>query len=150
MDGTVAAEREFPAADADVRQNVTLSAEVPAGKHRVRIENRGADWVVVSRIALSPFGPALKALGKVGKESAALWVRRAARGDGGNAAGPSSVAGTVTIPGLAVGTYRVLWWDTRTGRKHSEAGATVVRGQPLVLTTPAVAEDMAAWVVRRR
>lgn len=147
VDGAVVAEREFAGASEDVRQNVLLSANVPAGKHAIRIENRGADWVVINRIALSPFGAALRAMGKVGKKSAVLWLRRAAPADG-KTAEPPAVVGTLTVPGLAAGKYRVVWWDTRAGRKHSEAAVSVaVAGQPLKLTTPAVAQDLAAYVV---
>jgi len=151
VDGAVAAEQDFAAASEDVRQNVTLSAAVPAGKHTIRIENRGADWVVVSRIALSPFGSALRAMGKVGKDAAVLWVRRAAApADAAEQPGGSGIAaGTLTIPGLAAGKYRVVWWDTRAGRKQSETTATVAAaGQPLIVTTPPVADDLAAFVVR--
>jgi hypothetical protein len=92
---------------------VTLTASVPAGKHTIRLENRGADWATIGRITLSPFGPALRAMGKIGP-----GLRRFVappRRQRHAAAGQNSVTGTVTLPGLAPGNYRLVWWDTRAG-----------------------------------
>jgi tetratricopeptide (TPR) repeat protein len=49
-----------------------LTAALPAGKHRVRIENTGADWVVLARFTLSPYGPSRQALAKATNERVAL------------------------------------------------------------------------------
>jgi hypothetical protein len=118
VDGTVAAEREFAPGERDTPQNVTLTASIPAGKHTIRLENRGADWATIGRITLSPFGPALRAMGKIGRNSAVLWLRRA--GSDTPPTGQNGVTGTVTLPGLAPGNYRLVWWDTRAGRQLSE------------------------------
>lgn len=146
VDGMVAAERAFVSGERDTAQNVTLSASVPAGKHVVRLENRGADWARIGRIALSPFGPALSVMGKTGTQSALLWLRRA---NTAAAATPAAgVTGTVTIPGLRAGRYRIAWWDTRAGRVHSETTANVSANQALVVTTPAISDDLAAYIRR--
>jgi hypothetical protein len=40
--------------------NVALRAPYNAGRHTVRIENTGSDWIVFDGLKLSPFGPDAK------------------------------------------------------------------------------------------
>nr|CAA9245144.1 GH5 / GH5_7 [uncultured Armatimonadetes bacterium] len=141
VDGAVVAERAFPAADADTAVDVTVEAPVPAGKHAVRIENLGQDWLVIGRIAFTPYGPVLGALARTGPTGGALWIRRTA----GETA-KAGVTGTVTVPGLKPGAYEVVWWDTQAGAPHSRATASVAAGKPLRLRTPPVTADIAAFV----
>ena len=76
VDGKPSAERNFAAAGRDTNANTTLHAAVPAGPHRIALQNDGADWVSINRFALKPYGPALHALARVGKDYAAAWVYR--------------------------------------------------------------------------
>src|SRR5262249_4981613 len=55
IDGKTAAEQDFPATADDNPANVSLTANVPAGKHTVRLSNTGQDWVVLSHITLTPY-----------------------------------------------------------------------------------------------
>lgn len=155
VDGKTVAEQEFPAAERDTRQTATLEAKISRGKHVVRIENEGADWAVINRITLSPYGPAYQALGKANKDAAFLWVYRASAGGEGEAASPApGTNGTVTIPGLSPGRYRVVWWDTEAGKpipvERGKDVVTVVAGRSsLRLSLPkGIAADAAAYVVR--
>ncbi len=143
VDGTEAASRDFPAAASDTPANVIVEATVPAGAHAVRIENTGADWVVIEKIAFAPYGPTLRALAKAGPNRAAVWVFPAAPGG-------AATTGRITLPGLASGAYTVTWWDTRTGRALSTQTVSAAPNKPLVLQTPPVTDDIAAFIVRRR
>jgi hypothetical protein len=142
VDDAVAAEREFPAAERDQRVREEIEVLVPAGAHTIRLENTGADWVVFSRITLSPYGPALTALGRASADRALLWLYRAETG--GSQPG---VTGTVIVPGLKQGTYALTWWDTQKGSILGTQTVRVAQGKPLLLDTPAVTEDIAAFLV---
>lgn len=138
VDGTVAAERAFPAAEKDVAQDAVVEASVPAGRHTVRIENPGADWLVLERIEIDPYGPALRALGRVGGGRAVAYVWKTVDG--------SPAAGRVEVPGLAPGRYVALWWDVAAGRPISRVRARATAGRPLSLETPPVVRDVALWI----
>ncbi|MES2461902.1 MAG: DUF5060 domain-containing protein [Armatimonadota bacterium] len=140
VDGKTAAEHDFPASENDTSADVTVTAQVPAGKHTIRLENSGTDWVVLNRISLAPYGSALKAMGKSNGSQAALWVRRVAPGTGG---------GTITLPSgtLKPGSYEVRWWDTRTGREITREAVRVASGEAgATFKAPAIAEDAAAFL----
>jgi hypothetical protein len=137
VDGAVAAEHDFPAGAKDADVDVTLSAKVPAGAHTIRLENTGADWAVIARIGLSPYGPTLRPLGKSGPGGALVWVRS-------TAAGGTPNAGRLTVPGLTPGArYRALWWDTWAGRPLSDAAVTAGKDGSVALDTPPVTRDAA-------
>jgi hypothetical protein len=143
VDGRPAAERVFPAAAADQACDAELTASLPAGRHVVRLENRGADWVVLGRLTLSPYGPSRQALAKASKTQAAVWVHGSSPSDS-HSPGPAKV----TVPGLLPGRYRVRWWDTHTGKELLAQSASLRGGQPLLLTVPTTAVDVAAFAAR--
>jgi hypothetical protein len=120
-----------------------LTAALPAGKHVIRIENTGADWAVLGRCTLSPYGPSLRALAKATKDQVALWIYRSAPSEE-LPPGPA----TVTVPDLLPGRYRVRWWDTHTGREMPARSVSVSAGGALVLPVPLTAADIAAFAAR--
>jgi hypothetical protein len=119
-----------------------LTAALPAGKHVIRIENTGADWVVLGQFTLAPYGPSRRALARASKEYAALWLFPADPAE----RSPSGPA-TVTIPNLLPGRYRVRWWDTHTGQELTAQSVTVSANGTLVLPAPTAA-DVAGLAVR--
>lgn len=137
LDGRRVAERDFPAQAGDQNINVTLSVPVPAGKHTIRLENTGADWVVISRITLTPYGASLRALGKANRNHAFAWVY------GGDTKKTAGIAGKVTIPNLTPGRYRVQWWNTTTGEVLTTRTVTVAADKRLTVETPSVTSDVA-------
>jgi hypothetical protein len=143
VDGRAVAERDFPAAATDQATDATLTATIPAGKHVVRIENTGADWVVLSRITLAPYGPSLRALAKGTREQVALWVYRSTPAEQ-RQPGPA----TVMVSDLVPGRYRVRWWDARTGKELPAQTVAVARGGALVLSLPAPGDDIAGLAAR--
>jgi hypothetical protein len=141
VDGQTAAERGFPGGAADRRTDVVLAASVPAGRHTIRIENTGADWLVLDRFTLKPYGASLRVMAKANREAAAFWIYRPAPTE-------KPDQGTVTLSDLVPGRYRVTWWDTQVGREMSAQTVTVARGKALVLSTSPIATDVAGWVTR--
>jgi hypothetical protein len=128
VDGKLASEQSFPAADADQRVDARLVAPVPAGEHVIEVRNTGSDWAVLREFVLDPYVPALAAIGKATAERAALWLENR---------GAEPVRGTLALPGLAAGRWQVAWWDTWRGARLGEASTiAVTAGQPLSLVTP--------------
>ena len=54
---------------------------------------------------------------------------------------------SLTVPGLAAGTYAVQWWDTREGKVVNKATAKATGGGALRLPVPAFTGDIACKVV---
>jgi hypothetical protein len=143
VDGRPVTERAFPAAAADQPTDAVLTAPLPAGKHVIRLENTGADWVVLGQFTLAPYGPSRRALAKASQDHAALWLFPADPA----AQSPSGPA-TVTIPDLLPGHYRVRWWDTHTGQELPPQSVTVSAGGALVLPAPTAAAEVAGLASR--
>jgi hypothetical protein len=140
VDGVISAEHTFPAAAQDTNTDIVVEVKVPAGKHVVRLENTGQDWLVVQRITLAPYGPTLRVVAKASPDTAALWVRNTKPGN--------ATPGTLTLPDLKPGKYRILWWDTRSGKPISEGMINVANGGVLMVKTPAIMKDAAVFVSR--
>jgi hypothetical protein len=141
LDGAMVTEKDFPAADSNTELDTTVSLTVPPGNHTIRMENTGADWARIFRFTLTPFGSTLRVATKANSTRAVLWVQNT-RTDG-----PST--GSIALPGLKAGKYRVAWWDTTTGKPLSETTVEVADGKPLTLTTPSVEKDLAAYVIKK-
>ncbi len=141
VDNIVAAQYEYPPARRETKATAVLVAQVPAGKHDVKLANTGKDWALVDGIELSDYAPALGAVGKSNGDYAVFWVYH--RPD------PSPTAsGTLVAPGLAEGSYTATWWNTYEGKPLGKAQVEVKAGQPLRLATPPVARDVAVWITR--
>lgn len=125
----------------NVRLSSTIEVPVAAGSHVIRLENTGKDWVHLREFALTPYAYELAALGKANDELAVIWVYRREPGEG-------TIAGTLSVPGLRDGDYRVAWWDTTKGQVVGETAATVSGGAALPLATPPISHDIAAWIQR--
>jgi hypothetical protein len=124
------------------RVDVTLEVSISAGKHMVRLENNGADWIHLREFTLTPYAPQLATLGKGTKDYAVMWVYRRDAGDG------APVSGTLAVPGLDAGEYRVAWWDTTKRTPIREDRATVAAGMPLSIPSGPVATDVAICIER--
>jgi Domain of unknown function (DUF5060) len=123
------------------RLDTTLEVPINAGKHTIQLHNSGGDWVHIRQITLTPYVPQLAVCAKGNDQFAALWIyRREATGD-------ESISGTLRIPGLAEGTYRVTWWDTTRGEVLGNETANATESNGLTLKTPPIGQHIAAWIV---
>ena len=125
---------------------------VPAGPHRITVENEGADWAYVSyRFVGYLTAPNLRVVGLANPDSALLWLQNKAHTWWNVLNGPPPQPvppARVTLAGLRDGAYAIEWWDTYAGRPVSRARA-VARGGHLVIAAPAIARDVACRVARR-
>jgi hypothetical protein len=118
----------------------TLAFPVPAGAHSILLKNAGKDWARVREFTLTPYAPELGVFAKGNGSLTVLWAyNRVPEG------GP--VSGSLRVPGLAAGAYRVVWMDTDTGKTISEETLTG-KNSSLTLHTRPIARDAAAWIRR--
>ena len=139
VDGKVAAQKAWPASSGDKTVNETLTVAIPAGTHKITLENPGADWVTIQKITIDPVGASVSALAKSNGTRAALWLRRTARG-------PHPGGGAVTLSGLRVGAYKLVWWDTVTGKPQGEQKVLANASGQATVTFPAFRGDLAAYL----
>ena len=166
VDDTVAASNAWPTTRQQelrrkpVAVSTTLTVRIPAGRHRVRFSGTGPDWLLVSQFTVRDYVPALRAVAHGTPTQAVAWIVNQTgieypplphpKTHEVPLAGPQPppATGTLSLPGLEPGPYRVMWWDTLAGRPLD---TTVVRhgGGTLRLTTPPIAKDIAVWVRRQ-
>jgi len=156
LDDRTALDKEMP--DSGGKDHETLNkydrsypVEIPAGKHRVVVENTGADWVIASFLikgVLPQTGPDLRLFGMRGKSTSLLWVQNTrntwyrVRTIGQPEEQPPSI---LRIPNWPAGSYHVQFWDTYAGRETSARDVTV-GGEGLTLQLPAIQKDLALKV----
>jgi hypothetical protein len=106
------------------------------------MENTGADWIHLRGFTLTPYAPALAVLAKGNNDSAVLWIYRREHADA------APISGSISVPGLDAGDYRIIWWDTYKGEVLKEEAGRVTEAAPLTFTTPTIALDAAVIIER--
>ncbi|NLH98353.1 MAG: DUF5060 domain-containing protein [Chthonomonadales bacterium] len=139
VDGVAAAERSYEAGQRDRPLRDTLDVKIPAGSHTIKIENAGADWIVLSGITLDPYAPAIGVLGKTRADYGVLWLHGRTE---------KATAGKLSVAGMQAGEYDVSWFDTRKGVVTKRDRVTVRPKAALELTTPPVEPDVAVWFAK--
>jgi hypothetical protein len=142
VDGKTLAEKAWPTSARDLTVNETIIApQIPAGVHKITLENPGADWVTLRKITIGPVGASVSALAKSDGTRAALWLRRTA-----NDAYPSG--GTLTLSGMRVGAYKIVWWDTTSGKPFREQTLRADASGQLAVAFLPFRGDIAAFLKR--
>ncbi|MHC4405185.1 MAG: hypothetical protein ACYTG0_36530 [Planctomycetota bacterium] len=166
IDEDLAAERELPCAEGLGKESVwreqwklwettydeDIAVAVPAGRHRLRIENFGKGWVAVTKYAFTCCRvvdkPDVLACGMKTPELAMLWLQNK-RSSWCNHAGGGQVgrmdAFELTAEGLRDGKYRLEWWETWKGRLERVEEIEVREGR-LTLIVPGLTTDVALKV----
>lgn len=149
VDGKLLAERDFPVADKNYRAQgdaARIAVEIPAGAHVVALENTGGDWAVVERFTLTNSATALGSYALSSPDFLAAWIYHRANVLAAPGSESASAAGQLRLSGLKAGRYRATWWDTLAG-KALQSSEIFVGDQAPVLNTPAIARDVALFVV---
>lgn len=128
------------------------AVEVPAGPHRIRIENFGQDWVSISRYVFTGCQlmdrPNLLVAGMRAGDLAVLWIQNR-DSDWYNRTGGGKVTpvdpSLVALRGLSDGAYQVQWWETWNGSPQRTETLTVQSGT-LVLALPELVTDVACKI----
>lgn len=135
--------------------NRTYGIDVPAGRHTIRVDNAGTDWLTISRYEYLGTGirrqPRLKVMGLRGEKTVHLWIRNEDYNPAFTAAwGLPKTVHSLTplrLTGVQHGKYRVEWWDTRTGTLIREDSTSAGQDRILELRLPMIANDIAARVI---
>ncbi|HOS93164.1 MAG TPA: DUF5060 domain-containing protein [Armatimonadota bacterium] len=129
-----------------------ITIPVPAGRHEIKVDNDGRDWVAVTEYRfgglLPPGSGALVAEGMRGEHTAVLWLQNPASTWKAQATG-AEVAPVgplrLTLADLPDGPCTVEFWETWKGALQETRQATVAGGR-LALDLPAIASDIALKV----
>ncbi|NLF19440.1 MAG: DUF5060 domain-containing protein [Lentisphaerae bacterium] len=162
LDGATVVDRELPCGEGHGKSwlyrpqwqlwessyDEEIAIDVPAGEHRIVVENLGKDWIRVGsyrfegcRLLLKPN---LLTAAMATDREAILWVqnRESTWSNHGRGAVPTVPAATVTLQGLPDGPVAIAWWETWEGREQSTA-TDVVRNGRLELRLPPLRTDLA-------
>jgi hypothetical protein len=129
--------------------NEDISIQVPAGAHRLRVENTGKDWVRVKSYRFEGCRiidrPNLLCAALASERTAILWVQNRDsdwfnHGLDAVTAVPDAI---VTLKGLADGPVEIEWWETWEGAPQRLEKAEI-RAGILALRIPALRTDVAA------
>ncbi len=147
--GELKAERDFPGTGTQFKPQGDagrIALDLPAGKHRISLQNTGKDWAAINNFTLTNYAPTLGAYGVSNPDFAAAWVynRAAINSPKGSESAPMS--GEIALSGLKPGRYRATWWDTLRGAPLETPQSVTVGAAPLILQTPAIARDAGLFV----
>lgn len=137
---------EDPSSGVQYRYRKVYRVPVPAGKHRITVDNRGEDWIKVAYVLehYRGFGPkALSVQGLAGRDTALVWVQAPESVYYAPKLGikPTPVRGAVLrIDDLPAEQWKVFVWDTAAGKVLAES---VIRRKPTRIPLPPVATDIA-------
>jgi hypothetical protein len=103
-----------------MQYNKAYRIALPAGRHKVKVEDIGNDWMIVGyEIPWLVIGPPLRAYGLAGSSRALIWVQnrhyRCDRPAGDKTPSPTVEGARLLLP-LPPGKWAVESWDTRKGK----------------------------------
>jgi hypothetical protein len=118
----------------------TLTFNVPAGSHVLRLENPGPDWIGISGLDLGMDTSALALIGRRNEHFIEAWVWN--KPNIHLVAPYPAVTGIVDLENVPKGGWKVTWWDTEKG-VAGESKVVVHPGGTLKLVTPPIVRDAA-------
>jgi hypothetical protein len=130
-----------------------ITVDLPAGRHRIRIDNLGNDWVAVTKYTFTGCRvldkPNVLVCGMKSPSVAIVWLqnRESCWYNHGKGQVVPVDAFRLTLAGLKDGRYRLQWWETWKGEPARTDQAEVHDGR-LVLSVPPLATDVAVKVQR--
>jgi hypothetical protein len=119
-----------------------IAVEVPAGRHRIRIDNFGKDWVGITRYAFSGCQvldrPNVLVCGMKSQDLAMLWIqnRESCWYNHGQGKVGEVAAFTLNVQGLPNGRHQLEWWETWTGKPQRTELAEVCHGRLTLQVAP--------------
>lgn len=161
LDGLPALTKEFADPD-EFKSTETLKQytgvygiEIPAGPHKVVVENTGPDWFMAGyrfRNAIEPTGPPLLSWALIGTNTVIAWARVEDRTWQRVCAlkipVPPAPASVLTLTGLVPGRWKAELWDTWKGSVTETKTITVSATGEAHVALPAMEKDVAVKLKR--
>ena len=153
VDGAIALQKDFPSGPEDKemirRYDGRYAVAVPAGRHAVKVENHGADWLVVAHYEFSGVRstPPLRLIGLRGERTVLAWLWNETHTWDRTILGLTAVTPrriSATLRDVAPGRWRARSFDPWTGQWGEAMEETVGNDGRLALALPELASD-AAW-----
>lgn len=125
-----------------------FSVDIPAGEHRIRIDNEGKDWVKVDSYTFTGCKvsdrPDLLVAGMKAGDVVVLWVQNRQSDWYNHSQGTVNTVdpSEITVRGLKDGAWKAQWWETWKGTVEREE-TVQVRGGAATLKLPALTTDVA-------
>lgn len=132
-----------------------FTVDIPAGKHRIKIDNTGKDWLTVDKYTFEKYQsdefPPLHVFGQLTDDMAILWVQNknnaAYLRRPGRKVHPVEPSSFV-LEGMTDGNYRLEHWDTAKGTVIETKNISV-QGGNVRLDMPLIHTDIALKALRR-
>ncbi len=134
--------------------NQTVSINVPAGQHTIKVDNLGKDWITISAYQFKGVDAALfnvYALKSADSKKAAGWIHNPKYNwqDVGTSGMPSAVSGvSATVENMLNGGYEVKFYDCATSSLLSTVSLAQATNGKLTFAVPAINWDLAFSVTQ--
>ncbi len=161
LDGSTVVNRVFDTGEenkdpaAGHRFDGAVSIQIPAGAHRLVIDDPGNDWIRIGyrfRGIVARTGPSVSQWTLIGNDVALAWFRNGGRSWRSivveKQAPPPAPPTILSIPGLAMGRWKAEIWDTWSGRPTRTTYLTVELNGTARLALPTIASDLAVKLVK--
>ncbi|MHB1457625.1 MAG: cellulase family glycosylhydrolase [Armatimonadota bacterium] len=154
LDGNTVFDKDMPDNDDKTLDTLhqydgTYEVVIPAGKHRLVVDNTGADWILIGYLlknAIKQNTPDLTLYGLKGKTTSIIWVSNTQnqwyRVGVMKLPVEEQKNALLIIPGWSDGEYLVKFWDTYTGKIVNLKSITVDEGR-LSIGLPTISKDIA-------
>jgi len=153
LDGKAVLGRQFPDTNKAgdhrtlMQYNKAYRIALPAGRHKVKVEDTGSDWITVGyEIPWLVTGPPLRVYGLAGSNRALVWVQnrhyRYDRPAGDKTPSPT-VSGARLLLTLPPGGWTVEFWDTQSGAVTATQKVTVAADGRAEIALPPIIWDAA-------
>ena len=130
-----------------MQYNKAYRIALPAGRHKVKVEDTGHDWITVGyEIPWRVAGPPLRVYGLAGSSRALVWVQnrhyRYDRPAGDKTPSPTVADARLLLP-LPPGTWTVEFWETQSGAVTATQKVTVAADGRAEIALPPITWDAA-------
>jgi len=137
--------------------NKKYGIDVPAGDHTIGVENDGQDWIKVKIYQFENSGTntsnKIKLMGARQSPNIYLWLRNEKyqwqQLKNEKLQDLPETTSVLKIPGLAIGSYQVEWWDTYQGKIFKNEVVSVTQPDEINLKIPSFNKDIACKIYRK-
>jgi len=146
VDSKQKAVQEWSKEDGNRNMNEEIKVTIPAGKHTIKIENTGKDWLRISSFKFINFGMSvINAYARSSGDSAYLWIYNR---DGLHKPSAHPQKGTISFK-MNQGGYMVQWWDTEKAKVIKKEEIQTSSEGRIKLEVPPISRDIAVYIEKK-